>query len=139
MSCGGPTRLAFPLPTGVRGPESFAVPGDVTTTVVQPTVNQPGILVGATGSDPVLVLLGRFHITLSATDPRSGRETFGTAVPLGPGAGYFSLPDFTGDASFPEIMIKMVSAIDVPSMGGTFWFFHDPLTDIPYNLTVIDS
>jgi hypothetical protein len=55
------------------------------------------------------------------------------------GAGYFSLPDFTGDPTFPEVMVKMVDASRVPAFGGDFWFFHAPLTDVQYTLTVKDQ
>ena len=54
-------------------------------------------------------------------------------------AGYFSLPDFTGDPRFPEVTVKMVDATRSPALGGDFWFFHAPLTDVQYTLTVKDQ
>ena len=55
-------------------------------------------------------------------------------------AGYFSLPDFTGDAAFPEVMIKMADATAAPPpFGGSFWFFHASMTDVTYTITVTDQ
>jgi len=84
-----------------------------------------------------LTLLGRFHLTLSATDPRTGRISAGTAIPQGDRFGYFSLPAFTGDPNFPEVFVKMIDATSLP--GGTFWLFHTGLTDLSYVLTVTDG
>ena len=50
--------------------------------------------------------------------------------------GYFSLPGFTGDSSFPEVYVKMV---DYTAITGDFWFFHTGLTSLDYTLTVTDS
>src|SRR5262249_30227269 len=90
-------------------------------------------------ADSALRLLDRFDVRLSATDPRSGQQTIGTPVPLGRSAGFFSLPDFTGNPAFPEVLVKMVDATGSPSLGGNFWFFYAPLTDVDYTLTVQDT
>ena len=91
----------------------------------------------APGSGADLSLLsGRFRATIQARDPRTGRIAAGAAIPRGDGFGYFSLPDFTGDPSFPEIFVKMVDATAQP--GGYFWVFHTGLTDLDYTLTVTD-
>ncbi|HSD71809.1 MAG TPA: YCF48-related protein [Thermoanaerobaculia bacterium] len=88
--------------------------------------------------DPGLTLLGgRFRTTLSATDPRTGRIAEGQAIPRADAFGYFSLPGFTGDPSFPEVLVKMTDATALP--GGRFWFFHTGLTDVEYTLTVTDQ
>lgn len=87
---------------------------------------------------PGLLMLGRFEVTLDAQDPRTGRTTTGVANRISNAAGYFSLPDFTADASFPEVTVKMVDGSSNPALGGTFWFFHAPLTDVLYTLTVKD-
>ncbi len=50
--------------------------------------------------------------------------------------GIFSLPGFTGDPQFPEVVVKMV---DARSFTGKFWFFHTGLTSLDYTLTVTDS
>jgi hypothetical protein len=100
----------------------------------------PSAAVKASGpSDELGLLQNRFAVTLAATDPRTGTQTIGTPVSLEDGAGYFSLPDFTGDPKFPEVMVKMVDATGAPQLGGTFWFFQSPLTDVEYVLTVKDQ
>ncbi|HVE65859.1 MAG TPA: hypothetical protein VNC59_04700, partial [Thermoanaerobaculia bacterium] len=89
-------------------------------------------------SSPALSLLGgRFRATLRATDPRSGRTVEGNAVPKADGFGYFSLPGFTGDPSFPEVFVKMTDGTALP--GRSFWIFHSGLTDVVYTLTVTDQ
>ncbi len=50
--------------------------------------------------------------------------------------GFFSLPDFTGDPQFPEVVVKM---LDARAIGGKFWFFYTGLTSLDYTLTVTDS
>jgi hypothetical protein len=140
-SCGGPTFI-FDLPyLGPLPPRvSVAVPGDVVSGVFLPNdpPYAPPVFAAASGGDTALELLGRFEISLVAVDSRTGRQTAGSPIPLTRSAGYFSLPDFTGDPAFPEVMVKMVDATGAPSLGGTFWFFHAPLTDVQYTVTVTD-
>lgn len=138
-ACGGPTYVADPpAPALPPAPSSFAIPGDVLTTVVQPAQINRAVYVHAVGATSTLELLGRFQVSLIATDPRTGRQTAGFPVPLNNAAGYFSLPELTGFASFPEVMVKMADATGTPSLGGTFWFFHAPMTDLHYTLIVTD-
>jgi hypothetical protein len=145
-SCGAPT-LALPIGPPTFGspplpmPPSLVEPGDVTTTIPRGiTPLGPTIFISATGPSPVLPLLGnRFKVTLQATNPRNGAVAVGVPTPLTNAAGYFSLPDFTGDPRFPEVMIKMADATGSPELGGDFWFFHAPLTDVQYTLTVTDQ
>jgi hypothetical protein len=139
--CGGPvyanwTLLAPPPPGG-----SLIVPGDVTSTVASSTfVGGRWIFLTASGTTPFLGLLSnRFAITLDAMNPRTGATATGVPTPLGNAAGYFSLPDFTGDSSLPEVTVKMVDATNSPALGADFWFFHAPLTDVQYVLTVKDQ
>jgi hypothetical protein len=109
-----------------------------------PSFDTP-VLVEATDSaqatdDAVVLLKNRFRVTLAATDPRTGRNAAGRAVPQGDRFGYFSLPDFTGDPEFPEVIIKMADATALPPpFGGSFWFFYSSLTDVQYTLTVTDQ
>jgi hypothetical protein len=92
----------------------------------------------APGSGAELSLLsGRFRATIQARDSRTGRIAAGVAMARVDGFGYFSLPDFTGDPSFPEIFVKMVDATAQPR--GYFWVFHTGLTDLEYTLTVTDQ
>jgi hypothetical protein len=82
------------------------------------------------------LLDGRFTATVVAVDPRSGRSEAGRAVPQADRFGYFSLPGFTGDPTFPEVVVKMV---DATSFDGGFWLFHTGLTDLQYTLSVVDT
>lgn len=82
------------------------------------------------------LLGGRFEVTVRATDPRTGRVSAGSAIPQTDRFGYFSLPDFTGDSAFPEVFVKMA---DATSIGGGFWAFHSGLTDVQYEMTVLDT
>jgi hypothetical protein len=135
-TCGGPTfaRAAVPI---VPLPGSWIVPGD--PSAISQTAPSEAVFVVATGPSPVLPLLnGRFAVTLDATNPRNGVVAVGVPNPLGSSAGFFSLPDFTGDPTFPEVTVKMVDATGSPALGGDFWFFHAPLTDVQYTLTVED-
>jgi hypothetical protein len=136
-SCGGPTYTS--LDGRPLEPTSFSVPGDLVSTVCERATNR-AVLVYASGESSTLVLLGsRFAVTLVATDPRTGASSVGMPNELSDRAGFFSLPDFTGDKSFPEVMVKMVDATGSPALGGDFWFFHSPLTDVSYTLTVKDQ
>jgi hypothetical protein len=138
-TCGGPIYVYFgfaaPWPEG----SSFTVPGDVTSTVTTGTVGRY-IDLRASGTGPALGLLfDTFLVTLTAMDPRTGMTADGVPNLLGVGvggrAGYFSLPAFTGDSIFPEVAVKMADMRDTAG-GGSYWFFHAPLTDVQYTLTV---
>lgn len=87
------------------------------------------------GVGALCLLSGRFRATLSAADPATSRTSSGRAISQSDRFGYFSLPDFTGDAAFPEVFIKM---LDATSFDGHFWVFHSGLTSLPYTLTVTD-
>jgi hypothetical protein len=82
------------------------------------------------------LLGGRFHATVRATDPRTGRVVDGAAFPRADGFGYFGLPGLTADPAFPEIFVKMA---DGRPNGGHFWVFHTGLTDLDYVLTIRDT
>lgn len=120
--CGGADTAAFAAESSVVPTTLADVPPGTAT-------------LSASGSELVL-LDGRFHVVLSATSPRDGRSGEGTPVAQGDRFGYFSLPSFTGDSTFPEVVLKM---IDGAAMNGEFWFFHSGLTGLSYTLTVTDS
>ncbi len=94
-----------------------------------------GPLVSSSGE--LSLLTSRFRITLSATNPRTAVTASGVAIPQGDRFGYFSLPAFTGDPTFPEVFVKMLDATSLP--GGDFWLFHVGLTGLHYTLTLTDS
>jgi hypothetical protein len=148
-SCGGPmiaTNSFLPGPA-IPIPPYLAVAGDVSSNVVLPAGGIPtsGPAVDVFAVDQSLFLLnGRFRITLLATNPRTGAIALGfpmlfvdyQAIST---SGYFTLPDFTSNAYIPEVVVKMVDATGTPSLGGDFWIFHAPLTDVQYTMTVTDQ
>jgi hypothetical protein len=81
-------------------------------------------------------LNGRFELSLAVRDHRTDRT--GTGVPLQQNDlfGFFSLPEFTGDANNPEVFVKM---LDGRGVNGKFWVFYGGLTDLEYTLTVDDK
>jgi len=88
-------------------------------------------------ADALCLLGGRFRVRARAWDPRTTRFATGHAVPQTDAFGYFSLPDFTGDAALPEILLKTVDAEVSP--WNSDWVFHGGLTDLWYVLTVTDT
>ena len=89
------------------------------------------------GTGAAIPLLGgRFSVTLEAHRPGSDQSVTGVAMASGDDFGIFSLPGFTGDEHFPEVVVKM---IDASALDGNFWFFHTGLTNLDYTLTVSDS
>ncbi|HEY1435002.1 MAG TPA: hypothetical protein VGG65_06475 [Thermoanaerobaculia bacterium] len=90
----------------------------------------------ASSGNALALLSGRFRLTLSATDPRTGRTADGAAIVRDDRFGYFSLPAFTGDAGLPEVFVKM---LDGTSVSGTFWLFVEGLSDVGYTLSVTDT
>lgn len=88
------------------------------------------------GETDLQLLAGRFSVTLEARHPRTGQVAHGVTMSSGDRFGFFSLPDFTGDPQFPEVVVKMV---DYRAITDKFWFFHTSLTSLDYTLTVTDS
>jgi hypothetical protein len=139
-SCGRPVSgEAKPPPGG-----SLVLQGDWTTTSASLAVpfkaSTPLSVLVQGSNDAVVLIKNRFRITLSATDPRTGVTAVGRGVSQGDRYGYFSLPDFTGDPDFPEVIVKMADATtSPPPYGGAFWFFYSALTDVQYTLMVTDQ
>ena len=90
----------------------------------------------AAAETPLTLLGGRFTVTLQARNPRNGQNAAGQAKALTDRSGYFGLSGVTGDALFPEVVVKMV---DGRPINGNFWFFHSNLTSLDYTLTVTDQ
>lgn len=137
-TCGGPTGRT--PGSGAGGVIGF----DNNQTRIFPTVLSPpfnlDVLIFASNAPYLALLSDRFHVQLQATDPRTGRTSMGRAIQQGDRFGYFSLPDFTGDPDFPEVIVKMANAtLAPPPFGGSFWFFYSSLTDTSLMLTVTDT
>jgi hypothetical protein len=74
-------------------------------------------------------------VTLSATDPRTGATGQGQVISQTDIFGLFSIPDITGNAGNPEVIVKMV---DASAIGQSYWVFFGALTDLEYTLTVTE-
>jgi hypothetical protein len=133
--CGSPV-------SGNESTESWVAPGDLRTNFGQNPatgLSHPHAIVEAT-DDSLSLLNSRFKVSVVATDPRTARTSVGRGISQGDRFGYFSLPEFTGDPDFPEIIVKMADATtSPPPFGGAFWFFYSSLTDVQYTLTVTDQ
>ena len=88
-------------------------------------------------NEPLELLSGRFRLSLTSIDPRTGLIAVGFSIPQTDRFGYFSLPTLTGDPYFPEVFVKMIDATSLPA--GKFWLFYSGLTTLPYTLTVEDT
>lgn len=83
-----------------------------------------------------LITAHPFDITLSAHDPRTGTEGEGQLIAHNDIYGIFSIPAITGNASNPEVIVKMV---DASGIGQNYWVFYAALTDLNYTLAVKES
>lgn len=139
-ACGDPMSLG-PVAPPVPPPHgSLVLTGDVGGDVPLTAPTGFDVAALATDSGGLALLGGRFLANLVATDVRTRRVTLGVPLPQGDRFGYFSLPEFTGDSTFPEVTVKMADATGLPPpFGGSFWVFVSPLTDVEYTLTVTDQ
>jgi hypothetical protein len=75
---------------------------------------------------------GRFALSLAWSDPRRGLRGFGQGVPLTEESGYFWF--FASDNV--EVVVKI---LDGSSVNGHFWLFYGSLTDLGFELLVVDT
>jgi PKD repeat protein len=100
-------------------------------------VSSPGRAAASDASTTLRLLSAHpFDITLSATDPRTGNNGQGQVIAQNDIYGIFSIPAITGNASNPEVIIKMV---DASGIGQNYWVFYAALTDLTYTLSVQES
>ena len=92
----------------------------------------------AQAGETTLTLLSAhpFDVTLSASDPRTGKTGRGQVIAQNDIFGIFSLPDITGNADNPEVIVKMV---DASGIGQNYWVFYAALTDLNYTLAVKET
>jgi photosystem II stability/assembly factor-like uncharacterized protein len=88
-------------------------------------------------ADRLPLLSSRFRAELVSANPVTSEAFCAHAVPMTDRFGYFSFPALTGDATLPEVFIKMVDATALP--GGGYWVFYSSLTHLPYSLRVTDA
>ena len=77
-----------------------------------------------------------FDVTLSATDPRTAATGVGQVIAQNDIYGIFSIPEITGNAGNPEVIVKMV---DATGIGQNYWVFYAALTDLNYTLAVKET
>ena len=78
-----------------------------------------------------------FNVTLTATNQHNGNvQGAGLALPQTDTFGYFSLPSITGNASNPEVFVKI---LDARGVNGNYWVFYGHLTDLIYDITVTEN
>lgn len=128
MKPGGSSAGGFDVGGGVK-PEECA--GEVDGTAGTPVSPESC----APGSDRLCLLGGRFRVQLSARDHRTGNTAEGLSIPENDVFGYFALPGLTGDASNPEVFVKV---LDGTGVNGHHWIFYAGLTDLEYTMTVTD-
>jgi hypothetical protein len=79
---------------------------------------------------------GRFSVSLTARDHRSGRAADGLAIRGNELFGYFSIPGLTNNQGNPEVFVKI---LDGRPLNGRFWVFHGSLTDLEYTIEILDN
>ncbi|HWZ85802.1 MAG TPA: hypothetical protein VN032_06340 [Thermoanaerobaculia bacterium] len=123
----------------LRGADPKAA-GAVTTSsysVEVPYVQSFAPADGGQGNTLVLNAAHSFNVTLVATDQHNGNVTGpGVALPQTDTFGYFSLPSLTSNPSNPEVFVKI---LDGRPLNGAFWVFYGHLTDLIYDLTVVEN
>jgi photosystem II stability/assembly factor-like uncharacterized protein len=85
-----------------------------------------------------LCLVGRrYAVELFASRSDAGESQPASAWPLGDRAGYFGFGFATGDASLPEVVVKILGEGAFGTPGARI--FYTSLTTLPWTLTVTDT
>lgn len=103
----------------------------------QTTVN---LNTGTCGTNPnqLCIAGARYRVTLTATDPRTGKTGQGVANYQSDVFGYFTLPDFSNPQD-PQVFVKVLGPVAPPIGQNAPWVFYAGLTDLRYTLTVVDT
>lgn len=132
-ACGGYDTSAFN--SSLEAPLEFAESGSLANVQILEVLDLQADACSSGGAN-LCVNAGRFQITLSAKDPRTGSTAPGQALPQNDLFGYFSIPGLTGNAANPEVFVKV---LDGRAANGRFWVFYGGLTDLEYRVTVTDT
>ncbi|MEO6259110.1 MAG: hypothetical protein ABIP63_02130 [Thermoanaerobaculia bacterium] len=115
----------------------FDFEGNVSTACADITVTKSQESPGSCVTDgSTLCLLNRFRVTMSAFDDRSGKTVSGQTIPKNSVFGFFSTPGLSNDPSNVEAFVK---AINATSFDGHYWIFLGGLTDVQYDIKVVDT
>jgi hypothetical protein len=123
----------------LRGADAKAAPATTASSysVEVPYVQSFAPADGGQGNTLVLNAAHSFNVTLVATDQHHGNVTGpGVALPQTDTFGYFSLPSLTQNPSNPEVFVKV---LDGRPINGAYWIFYGHLTDLIYDLTVVEN
>jgi sugar lactone lactonase YvrE len=132
--CGGADTAAFTQKLGVLSPAiEVAEAGSAGSIGESASQSESG---GCDPASELCLLGGRFAVSLSAKDPRSGNTGAGLPIPQTDLFGYFAVPALTSNPDNPEIFVKL---LDGRGVNGRYWFFHGGLTDFEATLTVRDT
>lgn len=95
---------------------------------------------GSCGTNPnqMCISSARYRVTLTATDPRTGKTGNGVANYQSDVFGYFTLPDFSNPGD-PQVFVKVLGPVAPPIGQNAPWVFFAGLTDLRYTLTVLDT
>lgn len=108
---------------------SFAEPAQ-DTEVAQPPEQTAAATASCVPGPTDLCISGRFRVSLNWK--AQGNQGAGQAVPLTTDTGYF----WFFQATNVEVVIKV---LDGRPLNGHFWVFYGALTDVEYQITVVDT
>ncbi len=144
-STGGPTSWSWDFGDGATSTSqnpthAYAAQGPFTARLTASNAAGPGTSTLSMTVTPDTVLrlnaAHTFDLTLSARDPRTGNTGTGRVIGQNDVYGYFSIPDVSGNAGNPEVIVKMV---DATGIGQNYWVFYGCMTDLEYTLSVKEN
>jgi PKD repeat protein len=144
-SSGSPTRWSWDFGDGGTSTEQnsshvYTSPGSFTVHLTATNASGPSsATMNVTVTAETVLRLNAAHtfdLTLTARDPRTGNSGLGKVIGQNDVYGYFSIPDLSGNAGNPEIIVKMV---DATGIGQSYWVFYGCMTDLEYTLSVKEN
>jgi PKD repeat protein len=144
-SSGSPTSWSWDFGDGGTSTQQnaahvYASPGSFTVRVTATNAAGPATttMTVTVTAETVLRLNAAhtFDLTLTARDPRTGNSGSGQVIGQNDVYGYFSIPDLSGNAGNPEVIVKMV---DATAIGQSYWVFYGCMTDLEYTLSVQEN
>ena len=144
-SSGGPTSWSWDFGDGGTSTDRnashvYALPGSFTVRLTATNSSGPSsATMNVTVTAETVLRLNSAHsfdLTLTARDPRTGNSGSGKVIGQNDVYGYFSIPDLSGNAGNPEIIVKMV---DATGIGQSYWVFYGCMTDLEYTLSVKEN
>jgi hypothetical protein len=111
-------------------PGSTASPGPAAAPVLHPQLSPP--LFCPASPEDLCFGDGRFQVTVTFVDPRTGASGRGKTLPL------------TGDTGAvwffdPKNLEVMIKVLDGRAVNGHFWVFYGALSNVEYTITVTDT